>query len=144
MEPIVIEEGFGDVPDYDIIPAGNYRAVVYKGEVRTAGEDAKHPKSQYIAWEFNILTEGYEKRKQWTNTSLVPEARGLLKRFLKGVGYTDEELNTQGFTLDIDEIVGRECMLSVRVTDSEQYGKQNKVQRVMPLGELSELAGDLP
>jgi hypothetical protein len=126
---------FADVEDYEVIPAGQYHATVFKGDLKTAGSEAKHPGSEYISWEFNIQEPGYEKRKQWMNTSLVPEARSLLKRFLKGVGYTDEEMNQPDFSIEIEDVCGREVMLQVSVSESEQYGKQNKVKRVFPVSE---------
>lgn len=137
MSPIPIGS-FADVEDFETIPQGQYRATIFKGEVKQAGQDAKYPGEDYISWEFNILTPGYEKRKQWLNTSLVDEARPMLKRFLKGAGYTNEELNSPEFALDIEEIVGREVMLSVSVSDSETYGKQNRVRRVYPVTEAAD------
>ena len=111
---IPIQGGFADVTDaFEPLPSGTYSAIVFKGELKVAGEAAKHPGSNYIAWEFNITEEGYEKRKAWMNTSLVPTALGMLKRFLKAVGYTDDELNNPEFELDIDEVTGRDCRLVV-------------------------------
>ena len=77
---IPIPGGFADVEDaFAPLPPGTYDAVVFKGELKEAGEQAKNPGSQYIAWEFNILNEGFEKRKAWMNTSLKSAGMGIVK-----------------------------------------------------------------
>jgi len=129
--------GFADVDTgFEPLPAGIYTAEVAKGEVKEAGENAKNPGSQYIAWEFTITDEEYTNRKAWLNTSLVPKAKPLLKQFLIGVGYTDEELNDDGFEIEVEEIVGRACRLALSVgTNPRTQEPNNSVRRVLPFEE---------
>jgi len=137
--PIPIPGGFADVEDaFAPLPPGNYHAVVFKGELKEAGENAKNPGSQYIAWEFNILDEGFEKRKAWMNTSLVPNALPMLKRFLLAVGYEEEELNNTEFGIDIDEVISRECRLViVESVNPNTDEKTHSVKRILPAGTAS-------
>lgn len=129
---------FGDVEDtFAVLPAGTYEAVVFKAEVKKAGEQAKHPGSQYIAWEFNITTEGYEKRKVWMNSSLVDAALPMLMRFLKAVGETDESLKAPDFELDPEKYYG----IPIRVVVTEGINPNteepnNSVKRVLPAGHV--------
>jgi hypothetical protein len=141
--PIPIPGGFADVEDaFAPLPPGTYSAVVFKGELKEAGENAKNPGSQYIAWEFNILDDGYEKRKAWMNTSLVSNALPMLKRFLLAVGYDEEELNNPEFGIDIDEVVARECRLViVESINPNTDEKTHSVKRILPSGAV---AADLP
>lgn len=134
--PIPIPGGFADVEDaFQPLPAGTYDAVVFKGELRQAGPEAKNPGSDYIAWEFNILDEGFEKRKAWQNTSLVPKALPMLKRFLLAVGFDSEQLNSPDFELDIDDVVGRKLrLIIVESTNPNTDEITHSVKRVLPYG----------
>ena len=140
---IPIPGGFADVEDaFAPLPPGTYDAVVFKGELKEAGENAKNPGSQYIAWEFNILNDGFEKRKAWMNTSLVPNALPMLKRFLIAVGYEEEELNVADFEIDIDEVVSRNARLVVvESTNPNTDEKTHSVKRILP---ASAVASELP
>ena len=137
---IPIPGGFANVEDaFAPLPAGTYDAVVFKGELRQAGPDAKNPGSDYIAWEFNILDEGYDRRKAWQNTSLVEKALPMLKRFLKVVGYTEDELNKDDFELDIDDVVGRKCRLVIVESINPNTDETtHSVKRVLPFGASAE------
>jgi len=143
---IPIEGGFSDVEDsFDVLPAGVYDAVVLDGEVREAGPNAKHPGAQYIAWTFRITEPEFENRRAWLNTSLVPEAKPMLKRFLKAAGYTDDELNGESFDLDISDVSGRDVrlVLSQGVNPNTQE-PNNSVKRVLPAGVTEGVGSDLP
>ena len=128
---------------FEPLPAGTYLATVTDGEERVAGEDAKNPGSIYFAWEFTIDDEEYVGRKAWQNTSLTEKALPMLKSFLKGVGYTDDEVNSFTEMPEIEDIVGRQCQLVLKVGKNPKTQlANNSVVRVMPLGEgESELPG---
>jgi hypothetical protein len=136
MSPIPIPGGFADVEDaFEPVPAGTYDAVVFKGELREAGPQAKNPGSSYIAWEFNLLDPGYERRKAWLNTSLVPAALPMLKRFLLAVGLEKGDLDAADYELDINEIEGRQCRLVIVAGTNPNTGEVNhSVKRVLPPG----------
>jgi hypothetical protein len=143
---IPIEGGFADVEEasFEPLPAGRYRVAIFSGEIRESKSE-KHAGSQYVAWTLNVLDDEYKNRKLWLNTSLVPEARGLLKSFLKGVGYSDDELNASDFEFDIEEIVGREAVARVtKGINPNTKEENNSVRQLLPVGVGSEEDADLP
>lgn len=132
--------GFAGVDvGFQPLPQGVYTVEVTDGELRKAGEEAKNPNSEYIAWEFTVQEDDdhgdeFEGRKVWTNSSLVEKARPALKEFLVGVGYTVEELDDPDFELDIEEIVGRRCKVMVTVGNNPKTKQpNNSVRRTLPL-----------
>lgn len=141
---IPIAGGFADVEEssFEAIPSGKYAAVVFTSTVKAAGDEAKYPGNDYIQWEFNITEEGYSNRKQWYNTPLVttPKAQenrvkilGMLKGFLKGCGFTTEELDADDFELDPETVYGREVTLVVGIRQY-QGEDRNNVKRVEAAG----------
>lgn len=136
--------GFADVQETDFtpLPAGKYHVSVFEGEVKESGPNAKHPGSQYIAWTLNVLEEPYQNRKLWINTSLVPEARGMLKAFLLCF-FEEDVLNADDFELNIDEIVGQEATAVVSVgTNPNTEEPNNSVKRLKPMEATD--SSDLP
>jgi len=128
---------------FDLIPSGKYPARITDGEVREAGPNAKYPGSEYINWEFTLTEDAgeYAGRKQWTNTSLRPEALFGLKALLESSGlWNKEELNAPDFDFDIDELFGEEVTLVVAVTQY-QGEDQNTVKRIRPAGQATGSAG---
>lgn len=113
--------------DFSPIPPGVYTALVTDGELREAGPNAKHPGSQYINWEFTIQDEPHVGRKQWMNTSLVPDALFGLKDLLAATGKfeVDGELD-----FDIADVIGSEVKIKVK-TKTYDGELQNEVKRVM-------------
>jgi len=111
--------------------------------MKEAGPNAKHPGSQYLAFTFNVTEDGeYQNRKLWHNVSLVPEARGMLKAFLK-VFYTEDELSQDEFDFEPETLVGQECVAVVRVgTNPNTNEPNNSVRRIEKMGEAE--AEDLP
>jgi hypothetical protein len=136
---------FADVQEvsFEPLPAGKYEVSVFEAELKEAGPNAKHPGSQYIAFTFNVTEEGdYQNRKLWHNVSLVPEARGMLKSFLK-VFYTEEELNSDDFEFEPENLIGSECIAVVRVgTNPNTQEPNNSVRRIEKVGESE--SSDLP
>lgn len=135
--PIPIPGGLEGVgTGFEPLPAGIYLAEVSDGEEREAGPDAKYPGTTYVAWEFTIQDEEYQGRKAWLNTSFTERAKPLLKSFLLGVGYDEETMNANDFEVDIDEIVGRQIKLVLKIgTNPKTKEKNNSVARVLPLDE---------
>lgn len=139
-----LEGGFAGVStDFPVIPTGVYNAEVTNTEVKVAKEGAKYEGKEYISWEFSITDEGYDNRKVWVNTSLVNEEkpRRMLKRTLLAF-HTEEELDAEGFELDPESYIGRECRVKVNIQDRDE-GKVNNVRAVLPASDGSE-GGSLP
>jgi hypothetical protein len=105
---------FRDVSDtFEPVPAGTYNARVSGGELKESGPDAKHPGSQYIAWEFDIVDPGFENRKAWLNASLHENAKPVLKRTLRAFGFAADELDADDFQLEIDDVIGKSVRLVI-------------------------------
>lgn len=155
---------FADVeaaPDFDLLPKGNYLFVVYEGEMREAGENAKHPGSQYINWQFRVADEDseYNNRVVFHMTSLwgldpeeregedeadVAKALGRIKKFLLDVGYTEDEIAAEDFEIDIDDITGRYVMGEVYIKKSDDYGDKNQIRRLWQPDFEEDEDGELP
>lgn len=114
-----------ETKNFDAIPAGSYKAKVTNYEVRESGPNAKNPGAQYINWEFTIQEGEYEGRKQWTNTSLLPQALFALKDMLAATGKfeVDGELD-----FDPDDVVGADLVIVVKrkKNDDDEYTNEIK------------------
>jgi hypothetical protein len=123
---IPIQGGFADVEaaSFEALPRGRYHVTVFEGEVKQSGPNAKHPGADYLAWTLKVQEGKYSNRNVWYNTSLTEEARGLLKAFLQCF-YEEDELNNPDFELDINDVVGRECIAVVRVGTNPNTGEAN-------------------
>lgn len=133
---------------FDPLPAGRYVLNVFDGEIRTSGDNAKHPGSQYIAWEFTVASGDFEGRHVWTNTVIdhgdcdCGQAetfnKGLfqLRDLLAATGrWTAEELAADDFDFEIEDVVGQQVSAQLTVRQSEEYGDQNQIKRFRPLGD---------
>jgi len=127
---------------FDVLPAGRYQAKLSDGEIREAGDQAKHPGSEYINWEFTVTEGDFEGRKLWQNT---PWSHGScdcgdwksgslfgLKAILKSSGiWSDEELDGDEFDFEINDVIGSDFTLIVAVRQY-QGDDQNDVKKVKP------------
>jgi hypothetical protein len=139
-----IKVNFTDVQssDFEPIPSGTYAARVTDGEIRESGPNSKNPGAQYINWEFTISEGEHESRKQWLNTSLLPQALFGLKGLLAATGKFSQEQIDGELDFDIDDVVGAEVKIVVgqRTYEGEL---RNEVKRVKPVGAPSEAASTL-
>lgn len=129
-----------EVKDFEPIPPNWYVAKVTDGELREAGENSKNPGSQYINWEFTIQEGEYTGRKQWSNTTLLPEYLSGLKELLAATGKFDVngELN-----FNIEDVIGSDVRIKVRI---KQYKgeDQNEVKAYRSLEEAVGKSSLLP
>lgn len=135
---------------FDALPAGKYLAKVTGGELNTSESDtAKHPGSEYINWEFTIQTGEFEDRKLWSNTTVshgdcdcndeekFNKSLGNLVSLLKATGVaSDDDLESEDFELDIDDLIGKDVVLVVtqRTWDGEL---RNDVKRYRAAGDMA-------
>lgn len=120
-----------ETSNFDPIPAGTYIAKVTDGELRESGPNSKNPGSQYINWEFTIQDGDYAGRKQWTNTSLLPQALFALKDLLAATG----KFNVDGdLDFDIEDVIGSDVKIVVKQKRFDDE-LRNEVKRVKPLGD---------
>ncbi len=121
-----VESGF------DALPSNKYHVVVSEADLREAGEDAKHPGSEYYNWTFTILSGKFEGRKLFTNTSLLENALFALKGLCEASQqWTAEELASDEFDFDPDRVVGTEMVLTVS-QKPYQGEMQNQVKKFRP------------
>ncbi len=128
--------------EFELMPSGTYDAVVFDYEIRESGPSSKNPGSQYVSWTFNITTEGYDTRKQWSVTSLADTAgakKGLFY-FLRAVG--QEPTPGQQFDLDLDSIVGTPVKLVIG--EDEYQGKKKNIVRFVNAASGTKADTDLP
>lgn len=127
---------------FDPIPSGRYPLNVFDGDIREAGPDAKHPGSEYIAWDFTVAGGEFDGRHIWQNTIFshgdcdCPNEETFLKGLfsLKGLlaatgKWSPEELDADEFEFEIDDVVGALVIGGVRYRKSEEYGDSNDIRR---------------
>jgi hypothetical protein len=135
-----------DLKGFEPVPAGAYACTVYEasmGEVSGQGKlPAGTPKLQVTF----LVSEGEfaGKRRFWGNYAIppadyekAPQLKGMLVRFLTALGYDEKKLISGKFNLDVEDIVGRECVVTVKV--EPRYGGEegemtNTVTGVKPAG----------
>lgn len=136
---------------FEPIPVGRYPLRVFDGEIRTSeSERAKHPGSEYIAWEFVVESGDFEGRHLWENTVLDHAEctcdkeeqfnKGLfkLKNLLSATGkWSPEELDSPDFDFEIDDVLGAIVAGTVTISKSEEYGDGNNIKRWKLLDEAS-------
>lgn len=123
---------------FDPLPNGRYHVKITDYEYREAGPEAKNPGSPYINWELTVQAEPYDGRRLWLNTSLLPQALFGIKGLLIATGlYTEEQLNSDEFDLDPDEVLGADVK-AVVVKTTYQGEPTNNVKRIRPLSEEDE------
>lgn len=105
-----------DVQDNTPPPEGSYHLSVASVEAKEGDEDT------YFAWKFNIESGKYKGKVLYTNTSLAPQSLWNLRGLLEAM---EVEIPDEAFDLDLDEIVGGECMGSV---DHEEYRGKPKAR----------------
>lgn len=99
---------FSQVQEFDLIPEGNYNAIVTAQEVRES-QSSEYP---YINWTLTINGGEHDNRKLWTMTSLSPKAAFRLKEMLVALGEKKEDL-TGDFELDPEKYVGKGVIIQV-------------------------------
>lgn len=136
--------GFADVQEisFEPLPNGDYAVSVFEGELKESKSE-KHAGSQYVSWTLNVTEDGpYNNRKLWYNTSLVEEARGMLKAFLLCF-FDEDELNSPDFELNVEDIVGQEAIAVVGQGVNPNTGEaNNKVRRMKKAGSAD--TSDMP
>lgn len=128
--------------DFDPLPADTYPARVFAAEMRETKGGGKLPAgTPMINVQFQITGDKYNNRRVFRSFAIAPDGYenkdkmdGILYSFLKALGYESEELKSDDFELDLDDLSGREC--SVVVGQREYEGTiQNEVRAVRPAKE---------
>jgi len=94
-----------------------------------------------LEWRFTVETpDEFAGRSVFTNTVLTPGALWKLYAFLKGLGYTSEELAGE-LEFDPSDVIGLTCMIQV-IQRAYQKQMRNDVAKVMPLEDTSDDTSD--
>jgi hypothetical protein len=137
-------EGLAGVKDgFDPLPAGTYDVVVTDAEETVTSGEGKTPAgTPMIKWEFEVQDEEYVGRKLWSNNVLTEKALPIFKGTLRGLGYTDAEMDVMT-EFDPSECIGRTAKAVVSTgTNPKTKEANNSVKRLLPLSEEeSELPG---
>ncbi len=147
----MVRVNFADVSDaFEPVPSGVYTLRIDEAEVKEAGESAKHPGSQYIAWTLKIEGGDFEGQNVWTNTVVDHGEcdcseedtfnKGLfqLKGLYKATGkFTEKDLNSASFEIDPNDIIGEVVRARVirKGREEDEYGVQNQIKKFMVAGE---------
>lgn len=137
---------FSDVQDFDVLPNGEYSAIIAKATLRQVGmEPEKFP---YINVEMDVQEAldvkeevgDVKGRKQWMIMSTSPKALGITKQYLENLEiYADEftidaeETDTGDLMVTDPELVGLPVRIKVSQRDYEGK-KQNQVDGIWALG----------
>lgn len=151
-----------DLRGFDPIPAGVYDAVVFKAEMQETkgGPEAKLPAgTPKVNIQFKITDGGegapFFNRRVFSSYVIPPEdydkdkaakLKGMLVRFLVAVGYDEKKVQSGKFSLDMDDLTGRDCRVVVAL--KPKYGgaegeMDNEVKGVKAAGETASTAGGL-
>lgn len=121
----VISVNFKGVEGRITLPEGSYHCKV----AEVTQEDGSQ--APYLKWKFEVVGGKFDGKPLYNNTSLAEQSLWSLRNLLEtlGVEVPDDELD-----IDLEELVGKECML---VVEHENYeGKTRaRVADFSPLGE---------
>lgn len=113
-----------NVADLEAIPAGVYEAKIF--EVKQTKSKAGNPMLNVV---FSITAGEYAEQRIFHNLTLVEQSMPFVKRFLRAF-FTKEQLNVEEFTLDTEDMIGRDCR--IRLAREKYEGDwQNKVKAVV-------------
>lgn len=144
-----------DLKGFDAIPAGTYDATVYeaKMEETKGGEGSKLPAgTPKLNVQFKIDGGEHDNRRVFRGFVIAPAKLngkpyehkammdGMIARFFMACGYEEEEVLSDSFEPDLNDLNGREVRITVkyRAADDEKgYPAQNDVTTVRPRAETS-------
>lgn len=134
-----------DLKGFDPLPAGSYNATIFSAEMQETSGAGKTPAgTPKLNIRFNVTDEPFVNRVLWGNYVIPPDdydkaaqLKGMLVRFLTAVGYDEKKLTSGKFNLDLEDLAGRECVVTVKV--EPKYGGEegemtNAVTGVKPAG----------
>lgn len=138
--PATLDLSGADLKGFDPIPAGTYDAIVVGVEaIEAENPDGRLPMgTPGINVQFKIDGGQYDNRRVWNRYWMPGEGYdeekkrktlGMLARFLMAIGNKEEEVTKPGFKLDIEDMINRECKVTVKV--DREYNN-NKVTNVKP------------
>ena len=150
--PEVLDLAGADMRGFDAIDSGRYDAKVGRAEWQytKGGENAKMPQGTPMLNMAFIIDGGeFDNRWVWGKYIIPPanydqqkaaQMKGSFARMLMALGYPEEQVTSGGFQIDLDELIDRECNISVRRREWEgDY--VNDVTGVRPRSEQTAESG---
>lgn len=121
-----------DEASFDPIPAGIYRVTVADASMTETGENSKVPGSPMMTLELRVAGGEYEDKPVWHNMVFSEKTLPFVKRDLRALGFTDDELGEFDPHEACPDIEGRECdaVVGVRKYQGEDT---NNVRRLRAL-----------
>lgn len=124
--PEVLDLAGADMRGFEAIDSGRYDARVERGEWQytKGGENAKLPQGTPML-NIAFVIDGGEFDNRWVFAKyVIPPAgydekkasimKGSLARMLIALGYPEGEITSGGFSIDLEDLEGRECNITVR------------------------------
>lgn len=139
---------------FDALPSATYPCAVKKIEMQSIkGDSGTLPKgTPGFSVQFRVVGGEYDNRVLFNNYWIAPAKidgkayehkkmmDGMIAKFFIAIGYDEKEVTGGDFDPDFDDIVGRECL--VTVGQREYNGEvQNIVKGVRPVGTGGSSAG---
>ena len=134
-----------DTKGFEPIPAGSYNCTVFSAEMgETSGQGKTPAGTPKLNVRFRVSDDPYENRALWANYVIppddyekAPQLKGMFVRFLTALGYDEKKIVSGKFNLDLEDLAGRECVVTVKV--EPKFGGQpdemtNTVTGVKPAG----------
>lgn len=134
-----------DLKGFEPVPAGSYPCTIYEATMGETSGQGKLPQGTPKLQITFVVTEGeFAKRRFWGNYVIPPndyekaaQLKGMLVRFLVALGYDEKKLTSGKFNLDLEDIQGRECVVTVKIEPrfgGEEGEMTNTVTGVKPAG----------
>ena len=118
----IMNLNFSNVPSREPLPEGVYAASVAKVE-QVLSKTSGNP---MLKVEFDIMAEGFEKRKVWGNYVLTESAMWKVKELFEALGLEADSI----VEMDTDDLVGLTCNL--KIAQREYEGNiQNEIKKAM-------------
>jgi len=144
-----------DLKGFEPLPAGTYDATVYEVTMKqTKGSDgAKLPAgTDMLNVQFKIDGGEYDNRRVFRSFIIAPEKvdgkkydkkpmfDGMLARFFMAIGFEESEVVSSEFEPEFDDLVGRECRVTLAVNPGNPergWEPSNDVKAVKPRSEVA-------
>ena len=142
-----------DLKGFDAIPAGTYDAIVYEasmGETKGSEGSALPAGTPFVNIQFKIDGGDYHNRRVFRKFIIAPDKvngkkyehkammDGMLARFFLALGYSEDEVISDDFNPDMEDLNGKECRITVKYkAETDQYPAQNEVAAVRPRAEAT-------
>ena len=153
MPGLNLNLGSADLKGFEAVPAGTYDAIVYDVNMdETKGSDgAKLPAGvPVLNVQFKIDGGDYDNRRVFRRFIIAPEKvggkkyehkammDGMIAKFFLALGYEEDEVLSDSFEPDLEDLKGKECRIQVKVRpETDAYPASNDVAAVRPRAEAS-------